>query len=217
MKIKKICTCIAINLLALIGFANFQNNNIAVADANITDYYATTLNQNGDIDYVTYSELSKLDISVTDTSAYIPEGSIDESSLSQQGHTVNPRLIFGDDERCVLTNPTSYSLFPYRAVCYIKAYDTNSSSWHYGTGVLVGPSTVLTACHVIYKKDKTWYQNYEIIPGAYCINGSVQSAYPTISSFNKLTVGNYRDTGNFNDDWAILDLNSDIGNTVGYF
>jgi V8-like Glu-specific endopeptidase len=129
--------------------------------------------------------------------------------------------IFGNDERTQLTE-NQYSIFPYRCVCIIFAnYDTNNDGtpdvFTYGTGVLVGPNVVLSASHVVYSKTYQQWATLEICPGAYKdANNQIikpHGSYPCIYA----SIGVNFVTDNTNDDWALLRLNSSVGNTVGYF
>lgn len=131
-------------------------------------------------------------------------------------------LIFGDDERATLKE-SQYTKFPFRTICYIKlhfdtdGYGVNDLST-YGTGALVGPSTVLTASHVIFHSTKKiWPTKVEVSPGGHYSNGTFIAPYGTTTTCKKLTVGTYYNTSDPNDDWGFIDLYKDFGSDLGYF
>ncbi len=75
---------------------------------------------------------------------------------------ISPALIFGEDDRTIL--PTNmYNLFPYRTVCLIHAYF--GTTVYAGTGVLVGPSTVLTCSHLLHNDG--WPSEVRVYPAAH--------------------------------------------------
>ena len=145
-----------------------------------------------------------------------------------------PALIFGEDDRTIL--PTNmYNLFPYRTVCLIHAYF--GTTVYAGTGVLVGPSTVLTCSHLLYNDGwpsevrvypaahqtdiglmapyGTFYSENSVYPAAHQTDIGLMAPYGTFYSEN-ITIGVYFRTSDPADGWAIVDLDYHIGQNIGY-
>lgn len=123
---------------------------------------------------------------------------------------ISPALIFGEDDRTIL--PTNmYNLFPYRTVCLIHAYF--GTTVYAGTGVLVGPSTVLTCSHLLYNDG--WPSEVRVYPAAHQTDIGLMAPYGTFYSEN-ITIGVYFRTLDPADDWAIVDLDYHIGQNIGY-
>lgn len=132
---------------------------------------------------------------------------------------IDPLLIFGSDDRTVLTGEDDYKKFPYRTVCLIHTGRDNDGDgdvdvWGVGTGVLVGPKTVLTASHLIY--GDSWPVSVYVYPGGHNdSNGSLVAPYGEIRS-RQWTIGVYFRTKDRADDWAIISLDTAIGEEIGY-
>ncbi len=123
---------------------------------------------------------------------------------------ISPALIFGEDDRTIL--PTNmYNLFPYRTVCLIHAYF--GTTVYAGTGVLVGPSTVLTCSHLLY--NDVWPSEVRVYPAAHQTDIGLMAPYGTFYSEN-ITIGVYFRTLDPAGDWAIVDLDYHIGQNIGY-
>lgn len=132
------------------------------------------------------------------------------------------RAIIDDDNRVILKD-YQYTQQPYRSICRIViTFNEISNVAFQGTGFLVGPHTILTNCHVLYDCSNDhnygWFDTISISFGTYKnSNGEIINPYGTITQFTYASCGSFRDTGNVNDDWALLDLNVNIGNELGYF
>lgn len=166
---------------------------------------------NGCEENILYSDLD-YDGDVVSTEPYI---------LGNDVAPIEPTLIFGNDDRIILSN-SQYSLYPFKSVCYISlSFDTdndgNADCFTYGTGALVGHKTVLTASHVLFHTQyHVWPKSIEVIPGGYKNNNTMIKPNGFTTSYSKLTVGTYYNTNNQNDDWWLIDLNTDFGSTLGY-
>lgn len=112
---------------------------------------------------------------------------------------------------------------PYRSICRILiSFNELSGVEFQGTGFLVGPHTILTNCHMVYdcsnKHNYGWFDSISISFGTYKdSNGKIINPYGTITQFSSASCGSFRDTKDRNDDWALIDLNENIGNELGYF
>lgn len=128
------------------------------------------------------------------------------------GHSTDG--IYGNDDRKFL-NASQYLQWPYRGVCQIFMDFYNSSGeieTYIGTGALIGPNMLLTASHCVYSTELGWSTVVRAYP-AYR-NGSSKYSY---ASSIAAVIGVYYNTSDSNDDWAIIKLDSNIGNEVGYY
>ena len=73
--------------------------------------------------------------------------------------------VFLPDERLPVSNTQVY---PFQSICRIDTLYSNNESY-FGTGAIIGPQTILTAAHNIYRKDFGLGTNFTIVPG---LNGS---------------------------------------------
>lgn len=132
-----------------------------------------------------------------------------------EGSEAVPFEIIGDDDRNVVTNTQRV---PYRYIGKLLVYFSDGIS-SAGTAFLVGPSTVLTAGHCVYSKDKT-VTAIQFIPG---MNGTSRP-YGTIQATEIHVPAAFRRAVNDDDlanqikyDYAVLELESAVGNQLGYF
>lgn len=173
--------------------------------ANENNYFAVSFDNEYNFTYLHEDDFND---SVVQTTSFTPSN----SELLEHG------IIFDDDDRVVIKeNQSNY--YPYRSVCRITvSYDEEPGTIYYGTGVLVGHSTILTACHVVYHEDYKWFSHITFDFGTYRdeSTGNQIYTYDRITSWSRATCDSYYDTLDANDDWAIIDLNSTIGNELGY-
>ena len=79
--------------------------------------------------------------------------------ISQQGK------IFGDDDREIITET---SQAPWSSVGFVHAAfdeEADLGTTHGGSGVLIGPRTVVTAAHVVYHPEYGWADSISFAPG----------------------------------------------------
>lgn len=186
-----------------------QNSKLNIQHQNADNIIAETRNENGEISPVYESDL--IESNSTSTSFFSPDFE----------DYISPTLIFGEDERTLL-DEEDYTKFPYRTICLVHAlYDFNNDgitdSISIGTGVLVAPSTILTAAHVIFDNSRgIWSYTVEVYPGGHKnSSGTIVAPYGKFHSVY-VTRGNNYETNDSADDWAIIDLNDDIGSEIGY-
>lgn len=135
---------------------------------------------------------------------------------------IKNRAIIDNDNRVVLED-YQYMQKPYRSICRILiSFNELSGVEYQGTGFLVGPHTILTNCHMVYdcsnEHNYGWFDSISISFGTYeDSNGKIINPYGTITQFSSASCGSFRDTKDRNDDWALIDLNENIGNELGYF
>ena len=130
---------------------------------------------------------------------YIPEGSM-----------ISPNKIIGGDDR---TRIQDTSLFPYHAIGRIEIKFNNDSNTYAGTAFMISKNVAVTAAHCVYDKDKGLASSITIYPGAEGLNNN---PYGSATTRNMLYPTVWASDNDKNYDWAILCLNTDIGNNCGW-
>lgn len=139
---------------------------------------------------------------------------IDSSSME-----ISTMGIVGDDNRKRVYSPQKS--FPYRAICRIVSYwDRNNDGVidnivGVGTGFLEGPSAVVTAGHCIYDSEKKMWCKYATV--TFAQDGPNSAPYGTIRSTTIHTSSAWINNGDSNQDWAVVEIGTDIGNKTGWF
>lgn len=170
-----------------------------------------TINSNGEEGYVYENDLHMSTKTYTDGS----DGFLKNDSDCT-------RTVIGNDNRVKLED-WQYTTSTYRKICQITVTFGGVSIPIHGTGFLVGPHTILTACHIVYQSnsnyDYGWFSTIQITFGSYIDSLTNTHVYPygIISTFSSASCGNYCTTKDPNDDWAFIELTTDIGNSLGFF
>lgn len=166
-------------------------------------------------------EIETLDLRTGEISNdFLPEYSENSAFPATQGSEGTlpaPYVIIGDDDRTIIEETTR---IPYRYIGRLEIrYAGNSSSITVGTGFLVGKSTILTAAHCVYSGTQT-ISSITFIPGK---NGST-NPYGTYTAAKIHVPTNYKEavtaqdeTNKWKYDYALIELNEDIGSQLGYF
>lgn len=133
---------------------------------------------------------------------------VTNEDLHKYDSKTNLIAIFDFDDRNIITDTT---LSPYRAVCFVET--TFGNTTYRGSGILVAGNVLLTASHLIYSNDDGgWATSVSVYPGydnGYAPYGN--------ASWTKATIGNFFNTNDSNDDWAVVTLNKDFSSTTGYY
>ena len=179
-------------------------------------YYSTTYNQN--INNHGFN-LVKHNIQ-TNSNEYL---SLDVNNISNTSSisTTNVDVSYGVVENTLES--------PYKMVCQVIAYYGDSS--FISTGFLCGPNTVMMSGHSLRKdvtsnnvRDFAFPSKIEIIPGQY-VNGNnvVEKPFGTYEAITCYIsreynyVFNKSHTESYKFDWAICELNENVGDQLGYF
>lgn len=149
--------------------------------------------------------------------AYMGSAKAEENSCLTRSNVA--RNIIGSDSRQRIVSPESYH--PYRAICRIVTYwDKNNdgtidNSVGVATGFLEGPSAVVSNGHVIYDHNLEMWCKYAEV--TFAQDGSESAPYGTQRSTTIHTSVAWIENGDANQDWAIIEINDDIGYSTGWF
>lgn len=120
---------------------------------------------------------------------------------------ISTNAIIGSDDR-VLINPTNVG--PYCNT--VKLAITRGESHYLGSGFVIGEKFVMTCRHCVYDQTDGWVSSVTVIPAQ---NGSIHPC-GTYSVEHYRIGGSFSGNDLYNDDWAILRVNGNIGVTTGW-
>lgn len=121
-------------------------------------------------------------------------------SCSSDKSATTPKNIFGSDSRQEL----DVTKFPGKAVARL---DGGCSA------AMIGPQLALTAAHCIFDSEKVAFKtDVKYLKAGYKDGKSVASSW-----INQVWIGSQNPEKERKNDWAILALSDDIGNTTGWF
>jgi glutamyl endopeptidase len=217
-----------------IDFVLFANSYIYVADVNsfdipISNDYGFSQTSSDMGEYVRYdanleystsfnmlqNSFSQLQENLSiasynyDNAGYIPSSLLD---LNSDVGGVQLFSIIGSDGRSRV-NPTN--VFPYSAICRIttnwpNGTVTNGTAWMYWEDIAI------TAGHCVYSSSRGgWATSISVVPA----RNSEAPTYPYGSTISTTfwTSSNYTNNENSDYDYAVLELNTNIGNLTGWF
>lgn len=116
------------------------------------------------------------------------------------------RSVIGTDDRTQISNTTVH---PYYGIAYLSITMEDGKTYR-GTGFMISPNTMLTAGHCL-KEKTTKAKSIEVYPGR---NGNSKP----VSGFVTKYYVDTKYTGSEAEwDYGIMVLNSNIGNTTGWF
>lgn len=123
---------------------------------------------------------------------------------------ISPNVIIGDsDDR----EPASIA-----QICVIEI-TWNDGCTSYGTAFMIGPNLAATSGHCVYQYHaRTNHDAHGLAKSIRVIPGKSGSSEPYGSAYATSVVyeNNWRDYGDIKEDWGLLILNSNIGNSCGY-
>lgn len=151
---------------------------------------------------------------------YEPFEILDDRSLSEgessPGYFPNgeeeiptPIGIIGSDDRVMVGNT---AVGPWCNMVSLLI-ETSTGGRYVGSGFMIGPNAVATAGHCVYNSEfGGWAKKITVVPAR---NGSIQP-YGAASSTKLECGGNWHDSYNNQDDWGVITINSNLGNSTGY-
>lgn len=172
-------------------FYNLYNNGVMV-----------DLSEEAEMAAMSSDETTKTD------APYFPMTSTEVMSISE--NSVQPNSLIGDDNRSRITATTTY---PYSAVCHITITWPDGTS-SVGTAWMYWEDVAITAGHCVYSADHGgWATSIQVRPGA---NGT-SSPYGVVYSTTIHTSTKWIEDSNWEYDYGVIELSSDIGNSTGWF
>lgn len=166
--------------------------------------------------YNIYSNKIAVDISNESDLATLNNGNIESKvdsayfSATTVENIVSPNSIIGKDERIRINSTTTY---PYSAICHLTIMWPDGTSTD-GTAWMYWEDIAITAGHCVYSIEHGgWAESIIVRPGA---NGSY-SPYGYVYATTLHTSTKWVDEANWEYDYGVLELSSDIGNSTGWF
>lgn len=133
---------------------------------------------------------------------------ISASSFGNDDGGISTNAIIGSEDRMQVTDTT---VAPYSYTCYMYSVYTDGTKIGPYSGFIIGPKAAVTAAHCVYNPGKA-LKHVVVIPavghttipqsGPYGVAYSSSVSVPDAYINNKAT----------EDDWAVIELKSDIGN-----
>lgn len=152
---------------------------------------------------------------VTDIHAYMEENGASTYSYEGTGKIIEqePRTVFPPDDRIELSY-SQRTAFPARAIAYLRMTFPDSSSTYSGTGFMIGENIMATCGHCVYDHDLGgWAETIEVIPAT---NGTSRP-YGITYVTNMTTYNGWINSALEPYDIAVCQLETDMGNTTGWF
>lgn len=180
-------------------------------DSSVSDPYSPALTPSADLemDETTKSTLDEMGL-LTDDDEFDFSAFSELPTLDDSANDIMPYSVIGTDERTVVSDTTAT---PWRWICYLAATFPNGYTYR-GTAFTMGPSVVGTCGHNLYGSDKGGWATSVVIIAAR--NDSTQP-YGTASGTLFHVGQGWYDSSTQNEDWGMVELSSELGNTVGYF
>ena len=155
------------------------------------------------------------------TEWYLPEYIPETSSVQIPEHSdllISPfSIIGGFDNRQLVSNPSSTQ--PYKGICQVVTYwDVNNDGViddevGVASGFVNGYSSVVTNGHVIYDETINKWCEYAEVTAAR--NGDNSAPFGTQTSTTIHTSVAWIEEGDFNQDWAIIEIEEELGKRTG--
>lgn len=191
---KKIISIFSVMLLLLSGMTVYAQE---ISQDNDGDSGVKQVEQLLEVDVVNGTERI-IDLPETATYSMVADTAASETILE--------RSVIGTDERTKVTNTTTS---PYYAIAYLSITMEDGGTFR-GTGFMISPNTMLTAGHCL-KSSTSKAKSVTVYPGR---NGTSK---PITANMTKYYVDT-KYTGSEADwDYGIIVLDSNIGNTTGWF
>ena len=191
---------------------NIENNKVNIAEDNSQEiiYHIDAVTH--EVTVQTVKEKStNFKRSNTDTEANVGEY-IPEHLMNEQEEGVTPRYLLGS-----WTKITNTKASRYRNTVFIRI-ETDDATYR-GTGVFIGPNAILTAAHVVNNVDfgdDRIPNRATVFPG-YSYQTEETTPYGSATVRSYIVPSNWTNSNDFNYDWAIVTLNSTLGDSVGHY
>ncbi|MDE7397936.1 MAG: trypsin-like serine protease [Oscillospiraceae bacterium] len=128
---------------------------------------------------------------------------ISASSFGNDDGGISPNAIIGSEDRVQITNTNAA---PYQYTCYMySVYKDGTKSGVY-SGFMIGAKAAVTAAHCVFD-GKSTLDHVVVIPG----KNDGTEPYGSARSTKVAIMDEYVNNGNRADDWAIIELNWNIG------
>lgn len=166
---------------------------------------------------------------VTGEETYIPDSDVSTYSNKTEGNAsaYNP---YADEEEKFdnnlqtnlsrtkeqVTDPTS----SFTSRCTVFLSIETERGFAYGSGFLIRSNVVVTAGHCVYGKnygenDWGWAKSITVTPATNATGNT--APYGTAKSTMLICGGKWAKNGNYDDDWGVIILDSNIGDRTGWF
>lgn len=138
---------------------------------------------------------------------YLPTTLMSQTIINDE--SIAPQGIVGDDNRVKVSNTTNGQ---WRNTVKLLITAANGKTY-IGSGFMIGPNSVATSGHCVYNADTGgWASSITVIPA---LNGTSQP-YGSATSYNLECGGNWHDYTDNQDDWGIIRINANLGNSTGW-
>ena len=213
MQKRLICSLLALVLLfsfSLTTYAegNDKNSKTKIETVEVYDYITKTITSRELL--IDESETNILSEGYTPSSIDLSTDTTTESTMDFSVQT-----ILTDP----LTKAPNATSSPYSKVIMSRnGFDTDSNgsidTWTTGSGFMVKNRVLLTACHnLYYQAYNIWVTEYRVYINQFGSTYGSTYYYPQQWTYSP----NYPNSGDSNYDWCVVQMQSSIGSTTGYF
>ncbi len=164
---------------------------------------------NMETEEVEFNSFTEEDFTCVENSSegYIPATLVSQSVITDE--YVEPHSVATDDNRVKVSDTTGGQ---WRNTVKLLITAANGNSY-IGSGFMIGPNSVATTGHCVYSTDSGgWASSITVIPA---LNGTSQP-YGSATSYNLECGGNWHDYTDNQDDWGIIRINANLGNSTGW-
>jgi V8-like Glu-specific endopeptidase len=144
------------------------------------------------------------------------EQQLDDIAVASFGKPLQlAETVHGPDNRVPIQSTGAY---PWRAHASLHIIARDNSAW-IGTGWFIGPSTLVTAGHVVHIKNSNvpgrdgWVKSIAVMPGR---NGSTLP-YGSVTSTSFRSVTGWTVNGDQNYDYGVIRIPTTLGSRTGWF
>ncbi len=199
------------NINETITATSYEVNNLS------SSYDIMTYDRNGNVhtysnNEIAYKDRDNIELEIYDYSMR------NDQEVDYDGRNINLRDEPEDED-----DPYEmYYSLPYSAICLIySSFDTNEDGiadvTYISSGTMISTNKVLTSCEYTFSDSYGLPINLTVIPGAYTNENEVLVKPFGQATFISVTMGAYHYTCDEGDNWAIIELDWNIGSNSGYF